>query len=61
MHSTDTQCDKAFITQNAAYWIEIDRLKQPREITDEELEDALGYGTKTVIRILSEARNKSGI
>lgn len=59
-HSTDIQCDKSFLTNNAAYWIEIDRRNNYKEISDEDLEDSLGYGDETVIRILSEARNKTG-
>jgi hypothetical protein len=59
-NSTDIQLDKSFLTNNAAYWIEIDRRVNNQEISDEDLEDSLGYGDETIIRILSEARNKTG-
>jgi hypothetical protein len=59
-HSTDTQFDKSFLTNNAAYWIEIDRRNNNQEISDEDLEDSLGYGDETITRILSKARSKTG-
>ena len=62
-NSTDTQCDKGFVFDNARLWAAMDFQsmllgKASASKTDEELHDRLGLADKRLDVILSEVRKK---